>query len=301
MKIEEIENTLRQAPQPKPPAGLKNELMAQIHLPVARTISQPRASLDLSSSWLRRWWPALAPGAVAAFGAVVIAVQQIEIRELKQSIQTLAGEIAEGRQATENPDPRGSTSITPNGVLLSHEEEIERLKEKAGLLADEIKEVEKMRLDNADLRAQLAAPLPNLPPEFQAMEDARQGALSTACVNNLKQIGLAARLWTNDSGGELLPPDFASMSAFLKLPKLLICPGDNSRQPAEGWASFTSANSSYELLAASGSETEPSRVLTRCPVHGHVGLIDGSVHQINSPERLAERDGKLYMRTTLTR
>jgi len=57
------------------------------------------------------------------------------------------------------------------------------------------------------------------------------------------------------------------------------------------------ANVSYEFLAPSASEDEPTRVLFLCRFHGNVGLCDGSVQQIDPAklsEALVQRDGKLY-------
>jgi hypothetical protein len=51
-------------------------------------------------------------------------------------------------------------------------------------------------------------------------------------------------------------------------------------------------------MGGRSSALEPNCVLARCPIHGTVGLCDGSVHQL-SPERAAQvlinRDGRLYL------
>ena len=88
------------------------------------------------------------------------------------------------------------------------------------------------------------------------------------------------------------------MTNEMSTPKILACPGDKTREAAKGWASYTAANCSYEYLAPAAPETEPSRVLFRCPIHGHVCLCDGSVQSYvakQHPERLVQRDGKLYL------
>ena len=46
-----------------------------------------------------------------------------------------------------------------------------------------------------------------------------------------------------------------------------------------------------------GAIPEPDRVLLRCPIHGSIGLADGSVQMGVAkahPECLVQRDGKLY-------
>ena len=66
---------------------------------------------------------------------------------------------------------------------------------------------------------------------------------------------------------------------------------------ARDWGSFTTANSSYEFLAPSAKDDEPTRVLSRCPIHGNIGLCDGSVQMgamTNRPDWFQERNGKLY-------
>src|SRR5712691_11098906 len=92
--LSEIENLLRNTPAPKVPRGLKEQLVAQVQLPLMHLRTAPterglrRAPHD-SRGWLRRWWPALAPAAVSLASAVVFTVQQMEIRDLKQNIQAL--------------------------------------------------------------------------------------------------------------------------------------------------------------------------------------------------------------------
>lgn len=59
------------------------------------------------------------------------------------------------------------------------------------------------------------------------------------------------------------------------------------------------ANLSYEFLAAGEKEAdrEPQRISVRCPIHGNIGLSDGSVQSRvakEHPDWLVERDGKLF-------
>jgi len=87
------------------------------------------------------------------------------------------------------------------------------------------------------------------------------------------------------------------MSNELNTPKILVCPAETNRPAATSWATYTAANCSYEYLAASGSDKEPTRVLSRCPIHGTIGLCDGSVQGgsvQNHPDWFVQRDGKLY-------
>lgn len=84
------------------------------------------------------------------------------------------------------------------------------------------------------------------------------------CANNLKQIGLAVRLWGGDNGDR--PPSqvpaseggakedvergiisryFEVMSNELGTPKIVACPADVGRRPATNFASLTSSNLGY--------------------------------------------------------
>ena len=98
------------------------------------------------------------------------------------------------------------------------------------------------------------------------------------CVNNLRQIGLATRIWSLEHN-ETFPPDFLTMSNELISPKILICPEDKQHVAAADWAHFDpKQHVSYEFLLPNAKEADAmSKPAFRCPIHGHVGLGDGSV------------------------
>jgi hypothetical protein len=95
------------------------------------------------------------------------------------------------------------------------------------------------------------------------------------CGNYISSIGLATRVWAGDNGNKL-PNNFVVMSNELAMTKILICPGDKSRQPAKDFASFTPTNSSYVLLTP-GVPWNDTNAFLRCQVHGHLGYADGTV------------------------
>jgi len=82
---QEIEDVLRAAPRPAPPAGLKGKLIAQVRLPAVQPAAQTSASPLAPTGWLRRWWPVLAPAAASLACAVGLTLQQAEIRDLDPS------------------------------------------------------------------------------------------------------------------------------------------------------------------------------------------------------------------------
>src|SRR5882762_3743595 len=83
---QEIENALRHAPRHTPPANLRSQLMAQVKLPVTRSESRRTTPALSGVGWFRRWWPALVPGMASLVCMVVLAVQQMEIRDLRETL-----------------------------------------------------------------------------------------------------------------------------------------------------------------------------------------------------------------------
>lgn len=138
-----------------------------------------------------------------------------------------------------------------------------------------------------------------------ALANAKARAQSINCVNNLKQIGLAFRIWAVDhddrfpfnvsttNGGtlELCAPGesgfdenafrhFLVMSNELATPKILVCPADSHTHPAANFSQLRAANVTYQVRSGPDiNETHPDAVLVHCPIHGHDALCDGSVRQ----------------------
>jgi hypothetical protein len=131
----------------------------------------------------------------------------------------------------------------------------------------------------ARMESELAEAVKLSPEELQQLKGEAQ---SVECVNNMKQIGLAARKWANDHN-DVFPTDFVSMKDELGTPKILFCPADAGAVRVTEWSQLNPSSISYRLLNANGSESDPNKVLTTCPMHGHTGLSDGSVHREMKP------------------
>jgi hypothetical protein len=296
----ELEKILLVAPSPKPPAGLKELLIAEAPSS-ARGRPEPAFRPQATQGWFRRWWPAFATAMVSLACVVVLAVQQNELRELSHSLQLLSARPG----PTEHVQAAGEIATpqqpSPDLASAGEQTEIERLKQLAAQLSSEVAQLEQLRAENEKLRARLAtAGISGLSrEEIEAVEKAPEKALSIACINNLKQFGLAVRVWALDEN-LAQPPNVLCMSNELSTPKILVCPAESSRQAAANWSTFTPANCSYEYLVTSGTnvaDIEPTRVLARCPIHGHIGLCDGSVQgriAKEHPDWLVNRNGKLY-------
>jgi len=102
------------------------------------------------------------------------------------------------------------------------------------------------------------------------------------CVNNLKQVGLAFRVWAGDNndkypmgtsvtnGGTMelaatgnVLECFLVMSNELSTPKILVCPEDADRIPARFFPDFVSnSNLSYFVGVDATNDADPRRVLS---------------------------------------
>jgi hypothetical protein len=294
----EIENILRRAPKPSPPADLKDRLVAGVRLSTTGPSPTGTGAKFAPTGWWRRWWPTLLPAAGSLACAVVFSVQQAELRDLRTGLDALSERSAAAQEAPASVPATTRGAIATKVESLTPEQEIDHLRQVVKDLQAEVTQLSQKRAENQKLRADLLAATAGglTAEEADAMNTAREHAMSINCINNLKQFGLAVRIWANDNG-EINPPNIVVMSNELSNAKILICPADKGRVAATDFATFTTANCSYEYLAPSGSTDEPMRVLSRCPVHGHIGLCDGSVQSNvakNHPESLIYREGKLY-------
>jgi hypothetical protein len=299
MNSPEIENILRVAPQPAPPAGLKDQLTAQVRLPTKEPAAKTPSPTLASAGWLRRWWPVLAPATVSLACAGVLAVQQMQIRDLRATLRGMSQSPATASPARPAAAAGVDAGVSEAEASAKVQAEIARLRALAAQLAAEIAQLEQLSAENQRLRAKAAALAAGYltPEETEALAKAKERAEAILCCNNMKQMGLASRTWAIDNG-DVSPPNMLCMSNELSTPKILVCPADTGRRFVMDWASYTSANCSYEYLAPSAPDTEPQRVAFRCPIHGHVGLCDGSVYMgvaKDHPEQLVQRNGKLYL------
>jgi len=279
MSTQKLEHILRNPPAVKPPADLLADLQRQMVLPKSVT---SRATLPF---W-KQWMPALSFGVLVLGCIVALGVQTSELIQLKRENRTLQEQVAT-KGVTSEPQ---TTFATAPGLSAAEQEEIVNLRAEVEQLRQQLQLADQLRAEQEQLRQQLLAAKERLRDEdpFAAY---KEKAESIACANNLKQIGLAARLWAHEHNWQL-PPDLVSMRKELNTPKILVCPADRARTAALTWEEWTPAQVTYEYLGAENSEKDWEAVVTRCPIHGNVGVNDGSAHM---NRKLMMENGRLKL------
>jgi hypothetical protein len=286
MNDETIQKLLRKAPAISAPAELRNRLQTQIRLPRP---DPRRADAFEPRSWLRRFMPALSFAAFFIACVLALGVQTSMMSELKHENAKLLA-------ATKNLDQLRAGNAEFKR-LEAQAQDLERLRKDAI-------ESQQLQAEVAQLRAQLAdaqqvtalnqrlqagkatastRPGANESGDFFAQNQARADRI--ICVNHLKQIGLAARIWANDNG-DVLPRDFLSMSNEMVTPTLMQCPGDKTRS-VTNWAQVAAGNVSYQMDAPGIDDKQPNAIFAECPIHHNILLVDGSVHQMSGEETQA--------------
>jgi hypothetical protein len=106
-------------------------------------------------------------------------------------------------------------------------------------------------------------------------------AVRINCISNLKQIGLAFRMWANDHGDKFpmsvsvitngtmefnetgdVFRHFQVLSNELNTPRVLVCSNDKERTRATNWTiRFSNKNVSY-FVALDADETQPQTILS---------------------------------------
>lgn len=291
-----LDRLLRHAPHPTAPSDLREQLLQWAPgSPRAKRLPIERAPLV---AWFLRWRSALLASGLAAATLVVLGYQQMRLADLRATINELRSESAPGTPS-HVPSANGTQPSSPTLATNLDSTDLVRLRTTVAGLKREVEALQNLRAENARLRDRIAAAATAAlsAEDAEALQKARERAQSIACVNNLKQLALAVRIFATDHD-DVSPPDYLSISNEIHVPKLLTCPADTARSAATSWHTLSPDAISYEYLAPGASADEPQRVLFRCPIHGSVALMDGSVQMgmaKNHPERFVERDGKLFM------
>lgn len=303
MNDQTIEKLLRKAPAPKAPDGLLEQLQADVG--VTRNASTTPASAS-RTQWSepaplwRRWMPALSFAVIFLTCLVAIAVQSNVIADLTRQNETLraSAQQLEGLRA-ENKDLQAVRNESDELERLKKDAaDLAKLREEVARLNAQLQGVDKLRAENQQLQAAISArqAAAGLGDE-DMLRAAKDKAQAVQCMNNLRQIGLAYRLWADDNNN-VFPKDFISMTNELSTWKLLQCPSDQARK-VTSWAQVKAGDVSYKIMSVGPdvSEQNPDVVLVQCPIHGSVCLADGSVQMVKpgSPQRFQTINGAMHL------
>jgi len=287
-----IETILRQSPRVRTPSGLLEKLTNDIQLPErsATTCPTHMETNRPSSNGLRRWLPALGFALWFLGCIVVFGIQANRIAELREQRHALESSKAASVQQALAADTLRATAEGELERLKQELADVQRLRAEMEQLRADAQELTTLKAQNQQLHEELrsqTAPPPKPEEDFFALATMR--AERTRCVNSLKRLGLAARIWVNDKKGDFMP-DRATLKAALPTiimgrenpmhfeESLLFCPSDGV--------------TSYEIVSPSSSEDRPETIFSRCPIHNIYGLCDGSVQQIDPKQfEMVKKDG----------
>jgi hypothetical protein len=295
----EIENILSHAPRPTVPAGLVKQIQAEIALPSTAPESKQRERQNP----LRRWFPALAFGVVMLSCAILMAVQANWSANLKRENASLRAEVAELPQLREKHAAWEQAQAKHDDLihLRRDNDELHQLQVEAAQSRNLPARIEQLQSENKRLAA---APMPSATTTNATsfFEDARAESERIRCVNNLKQIGLAMRIWSGENG-DRYPASFLLASNEMNVTQILVCPSDTARQTFArlGFAKFQEEMTSYKFTMHPEDDAQyPQCIIARCPIHGNYLLADGSVQQINLKNPAYHEvniDGRWYLKS----
>ena len=85
-------------------------------------------------------------------------------------------------------------------------------------------------------------------------------------MNNLKQMGLAAAMYTVDHTNS--PPDLQSLTGYLNAPRIFVCP---STGHSTGTLARVQQWTDYVMVTGASVTTRPDSVMMYCPRQNHKG------------------------------
>lgn len=278
MNIEQIEKILRNPPPIKTPPGLSEKLNADIQLPRVPSV---RPDWVAPTPWFKRWMPALSFITIFLVCLVAIAVQTNLISGLRHDNKNL-------RSQQGDLDALRAENAQVQTLRLQNQEldrlrkdnlELQQLRDEIARLSGQVSNLMALRAENEQLRSMIAARRNPTEPDDLSLAKEEARAERIKCVNNLKQIGLGARMWAADNN-DVYPSNFISMSNYLVNPIVLHCPSDKSRT-ITNWDDVAAGNVSYIMDAPGISEANANVIFVECPIHHNICLEDGSVQQLS--------------------
>jgi hypothetical protein len=291
-----IETILLHAPNPTAPPDLLKLLRAGIVLPAIKPTGQKTHEWQ---SPLRRWFPVLAFSLFLLSCVIMIAMQANWSADLKHQNETLRASTANLAQLREQHAAFEKAAAQQDELaqLRKDSQELHVLQAEVAQLRDLPVQIQRLQNENQRLTKSLAAPPATAAGGANFFDEAQLQADRIHCVNNLKQLGLAMRIWADDNGGKY-STSLVVMSNELSTVKILLCPSDKTRNDytSLSFGQFQDNMTSYTYIAQPNDEQFPDCVTAYCPIHHNYLLGDGSVQQLN-PGRFREvkKNGRLYI------
>jgi hypothetical protein len=283
MNSADLETLLRKAPAPEPPKGLLERIQADMHHPRGET---PTSWSAVWARWWKRWVPATA-FVLAITGIGLLAVQSVTRLKLHQENQQLKPAPPEPMPAAEfRPEASELEKLRKNAA------EARRLRSEIDALRARASELAQLRAENARLRQRLGTVAGVGGSDAEMVKRSE----SAKCINNLKQIGLAARVYAADHQ-DAYPKAFLDLTNELVTPGILHCPSDTDRPELTEWSDYTPNSPSYQSLLSPDADPLHPSIIVRCPIHHHVCLSDGSIYRDPAQNGIqtVTRNGKEYL------
>ena len=114
----------------------------------------------------------------------------------------------------------------------------------------------------------------------KALNQAQGDAKRTACVSNLKQLGASVKTYTDDHMGFMPAPEDLERGKYVKKgeasdPNGIVCCPETHQQYEFVIPKLTKTNS----VKFQNGRSPDKIPMIRCPKHGHLVYLDGSVEE----------------------
>lgn len=277
-----IESALRQAPRPAAPDDLLDSLVSDSSAAM-RSYQQHTAIRPVGL--LGTWIPRLGFALIFTLAAAFITAQTNRYPSKQAAEEALREAETKRDQLVKEKAQRVALRgrLEYLNRLKQQQKEVSQLRDEKESLVALVDESKQLEVDNQRLQEDLL--------KFASANDylvrdplgeAREKAKQTMCTNNLKQLALAYQITKSEGSGAKNIYDLVPHVGGTGIP--FYCPSDTDKEPVsrETPSEIGPENISYQFKLNAPQNATTSTIVVQCPVHGSVGLFDGSVHTGNA-------------------